>query len=81
MTFDLSTRRRALINMRAELGAQTRPGHICSDVVEEMENWETAKAEPNEFQMGRLRMLMPRRIGIISKARTLAASNGERGTP
>lgn len=63
---------RNLIALRASVGADTLKGHVCSDLVEEIENWQIAKATGNALQLANLAKLMPPRMAIISDTRTAA---------
>ncbi len=45
MNFDLSDTRRHLIALRIRFGADTPKGHRCSNLIEQIQNMETATGE------------------------------------
>jgi len=48
MNFDLENTRRSLIALRVKLGANTPAGHRCSNLVEQLQHYETAEGEQRE---------------------------------
>jgi hypothetical protein len=58
---------RALIALRAKHGADTLAGHICSDIVEQFDSHQFAKATGGAFQLSMLAVLMPAKVGELAK--------------